>query len=68
LNNKTTPEVDLTNIGDGEGLVVTHTWNSGAAQNVIIEKVTLPLAYTLEQNQFLWVQNRGGYLLFTGEA
>jgi hypothetical protein len=67
LNNKTTPEVDLTNIGDGEGLVVTHTWNPGVAQNVVIEKVTLPLASTLEQNQFVWVQNRGGYLLFTGE-
>ena len=57
----------LTDLGDGEGLVVTHTWNSGIAQNVIIEKVTLPLVLILEQNQFLWVQNRGGYLLFTGE-
>jgi hypothetical protein len=67
LVNQTTPSVGLTNLADGEGLVITHTWNSGAAQNVTIQKVSLPLASTLEQNQFVWVQNRGGYLLFTGE-
>jgi len=69
LVNQTAPSTGLTDIADGQGLVVTHTWNSGSggAQNVDIQKVTLPLTATLEQNQFLWVQNRGGYLLFTGE-
>ena len=67
LVSQPTPSVGLTNLGDGEGLMITHTWNSGAVQNVTIAKVALPLATILEQNQFLWVQNRNGYLLFTGE-
>ena len=70
LVNQTTPSAGLTNLSDGEGLVITHTWNPGAAQNATIytgAKVTLPLSFILEQNQFLWVQNRGGYLVFTGE-
>ena len=70
LPNQLTPLVGLTNLADGEGLVVTHTWNPGAAQNATIytnAKVTLPLSFILEQNQFLWVHNRGGYLLFTGD-
>lgn len=67
LADQTTPSNGLTNLADGEGLMVTHTWNAGMAQNAIIQKITLPLTAILEQNQFLWVQNRGGYLLFTGE-
>ena len=67
LVNQLVPSLGLTNLADGEGLVVTHTWNPGAAQNAAVQKVTLPLSSILEQNQFLWVQNRGGYLLFTGE-
>ena len=67
LADQTTALPGLTDLADGEGLVITHTWNSGAPQNVTIEKVALPLTSILEQNQFLWVQNRGGYLLFTGE-
>ena len=68
LANQLTPSTGLTNLADGEGLMITHTWNSGAAQNVTIAKVALPLTSILEQNQFLWVQNHGGYLLFTGES
>jgi hypothetical protein len=56
LINQLTPLAGLTDLANNEGLVITHTWNSGAAQNVSIT------------NQFLWVQNRGGYLLFTGEV
>ena len=67
LVSQSTPSVGLTNLADGEGLMITHTWNPGAAQNATIAKVTLPLTTILEQNQFLWVQNRSGYLLFTGE-
>jgi hypothetical protein len=67
LVNQTTPSVGLTNLADGQGLMITHTWNTGAAQNVLIQQVNLPLTSILEQNQFIWVQNRGGYLLFTGE-
>jgi hypothetical protein len=67
LVSQPTPSVGLTNLADGEGLLITHTWNSGAAQNASIAKVTLPLTSILEQNQFIWVQNRSGYLLFTGE-
>jgi hypothetical protein len=68
LVNQTIPSVGLTDLADGEGLVVTHTWNPGSAQNATISKVSLPLSFILEQNQFLWVQNRGGYLQFTGEV
>jgi hypothetical protein len=67
LVSQPTPSVGLTNLADGEGLLITHTWNSGAAQNASITKVTLPLTLILEQNQFIWIQNRSGYLLFTGE-
>lgn len=67
ITSQTTPLAGLTNLADGEGLMVTHTWNPGLAQTASVSKVTLPLASMLEQNQFLWVQNRGGYLQFTGE-
>jgi hypothetical protein len=64
LTDQTTPLVGLTDLSDGEGLLITHTWNEqGAPTYVAITKETLPLSL-LEQNQFLWVQNRGGYLIF----
>lgn len=50
-------------LAEGEGLLVTHTWNAGAAQNASVSKVTLPIA-ALDQNQFLWVQRRNGILFF----
>jgi hypothetical protein len=68
LPDQTTPLAGLTDLADGEGLVITHTWNPGSAQNATVTKVSLPLSFILEQNQFLWVQNRGGYLQFTGEV
>lgn len=67
LPNQTTPSNGLTDLAINEGLLITHTWNSGLAQNVTVQKVSLPLTSILEQNQFIWVQNRNGYLLFTGE-
>lgn len=70
FSNQLTPSSGLTDIADGEGLVVTHTWNEGdgSPQNIIIEKRSLPLTSILEQNQFLWVKNRSGYLLFLQET
>ena len=68
LVNQTLPLTGLTDLADGYGLMVTHTWNPGLSQNVGIQKVSLPLSSILEQNQFIWLQNRGGYLFFTGES
>ena len=55
----------LTTLAEGQGLLVTHTWveQSPSTAYVTIGRVDLPLGL-LEQNQFLWVQNRNGYLIF----
>jgi hypothetical protein len=68
LADRTSPAV-ASRLEDGEGLVVTHTWNPGSEpRNATVTKTALPLTFILEQNQFLWVQNRGGYLMFTGDT
>lgn len=66
LVNKTAAVPGLTDLTDGTGLVISHTWNtgSGSAQNVSVTKVTLSSMTALAQNQFLWAYNRGGYLFF----
>lgn len=64
LANQTSASNGLTNLTDGTGLVISHTWNSGSAQSVSINKVTLSTMGALAQNQFLWAYNRGGYLFF----
>jgi len=54
----------LTDLADGEGLLVTHTWNPGSTPNfVTVAKVALPLANTLQQNQFIWVQRQGSIVI-----
>lgn len=63
LVDQTSNSPGLTDLAEGEGLLVTHTWNPGAAQNASVSKVTLPVA-SLDQNQFLWVQRRNGILFF----
>lgn len=63
LVDRTSAYPGLTNLAEGEGLIVTHTWNAGVAQNASVSKVTLPIA-GLDQNQFLWVQRRNGTLFF----
>lgn len=60
---QTTVNPSLTTLAPGEGLLITHTWNPGSSQNVGIERVTLPIT-RLRQNQFLWVQNFAGTLVF----
>jgi len=68
LPNQPVPLVGLTDLSQGEGILITHTWNAGSSQQATMQKVSLPLSFILEQNQFLWVQNRTDYLLFTGEG
>jgi hypothetical protein len=66
FTDQTTPLVGLTDLVDGEGLLITHTWleQSPSSKYVTIEKVVLPLPL-LESNQFLWVQIRDNYLIIT---
>jgi hypothetical protein len=67
LANQTTALPSLTDLTEGTGLLLTHTWNSVPAtpQNVQVSKVPLPLTYVPLQNQFLWVQRRNGIIMFT---
>jgi len=60
----------LTDLSEGTGLLITHTWNSIPAtpQNVTIAKVSLPLTSSLRQNQFLWAQRRNGIIMFSENA
>jgi hypothetical protein len=60
---QTSVSANLTTLASGQGLLITHTWNPGSDQNVTIQRVTLPLT-RLKQNQFLWVQNLSGTLVF----
>lgn len=60
--NQTTALAGLTALGEGEGIVVTHSWNDGAAGYVSLEKITLPVGGLL-QNQFLWAYRRSGKII-----
>jgi len=61
--NQVTPESGLTDLGPNEGLLVTHSWNQGDPSEVKIEKIVLPVT-SIRQNQFLWVQNFSGTIVF----
>lgn len=63
LADQTTVSASLTTLASGQGLLITHTWNPGSNQNVTVERVSLPIT-RLKQNQFLWVQNFSGTLVF----
>jgi len=65
LADRTTSLAGTTNLAEGEGLVVTHTWNAGSTpQNVFVVKLALPLVNQLDQNQFLWVMRRNNTIIF----
>lgn len=66
LTDQTIPSVGLTNLANGQGLLVTHSWNATGTQTPTIAKVSLPYAAPLQQNQFILVQNRGGNIFFIG--
>lgn len=53
-----------TDLAEGQGLLVTHSWNAGSDGNVTIQKVNLPLTNTPLQNQFLWCQRRNNVICF----
>lgn len=58
--------VGLTDLAEGEGLVVTHSWNFNASpRDVTVQKVTTLSMNTLNQNQFLWVQRRSNNIVFS---
>jgi len=62
--NQTVASPGLTALAEGEGIVVTHTWNTvSTPQNVTLAKVTL-LNSVLKQNQFIWAERRNGYIIF----
>ena len=63
LANQTVASPGLTDLTDGTGLLVTHTWNPVTPGNCTVAKVTLPLVNVIKQNQFLWVQNRSGVIV-----
>lgn len=66
--NKTTPDAagpsNITSLASEQGLLVTHTWNAGSASDVTIQKIDLPYSGVIDQNQFVWVQNRNGSIFF----
>jgi hypothetical protein len=59
---QTAASADLTDLAEGEGIVITHSWNNGAAGYASLEKITLP-AGGLLQNQFLWAYRRSGKII-----
>jgi len=63
LTDQTSASAGLTDLTDGEGLVLTFTCNEGTVPNYVgIQKVTLPV--TLGQNQMLWARRLGGVVSF----
>ena len=64
LLDQTVAAPGLTDLTDQTGLLVTHTWNPVGPASCAVVKVTLPLVDVIRQNQFLWVQNQGGIIIF----
>lgn len=63
LTDHTTASAGLTDLSEGEGLVLTFTCNEGTVPNYAgVQKVTLPV--TLGQNQMLWARRLGGVVSF----
>lgn len=65
IPDQTTASPGLTDLAEGEGLVITFSWNATPTppRAVTIQKQTLPVS--LNQNQFLWVQRRNNHLIFS---